>query len=111
MIEALWSVQFQSCFGMHGSGVAVFETGRVFGGDSTMIYVGKFKVENGVIYSDINVQKYAHIQSMFSAVGLDHFNLKLTGTPMQNEMVLSGYVVEDPTRKITITAIRRAELP
>jgi hypothetical protein len=111
MLEALWSVEFQSSFGMHGNGVAVFETGRVFGGDSSMIYVGSFRVENGVIHSEINVKKYAHTPGMGSVVGLDTFNLKVTGKPDQNDMVLSGFVVEDPARTITIHAVRRAELP
>lgn len=111
MLEALWSVEFQSSFGMHGNGVVVFETGRILGGDSAMIYVGSFRVENGSIHSDVNVKKYAHSPGMTSVVGLDNFNLKLTGKPDQNNMVLSGYVVEDPSRKITIRAVRRAELP
>ena len=111
MLEALWSVEFQSSFGMRGNGVAVFETGRVFGGDSSMIYVGSFRVENGAIHSDINVKKYASVPGMASVVGFDNFNLKVTGKPDPNNMMLSGYVVEDPARKITIQAVRRAELP
>ncbi len=111
MLEALWSVEFESSFGLGGNGVVVFETGRVFGGDSTMIYVGSFKVENGVIHSDINVKKYANVSGMVSVVGINDFTLRVTGTPAQNEMLLSGYVVEDPSRKITIKAVRRAELP
>lgn len=111
MLEALWSVEFQSNFGMHGNGVAVFETGRILGGDSTMIYLGSFKVENGVIHSDIGVRKYANAPGITSVVGLNEFNLKVTGKPDPQTMVLSGYVVEDPARKITIRAIRRAELP
>lgn len=111
MLEALWSVEFQSSFGLGGCGVVVFETGRVFGGDSTMIYVGSFKVENGVIHSNINIKKYANVPGMVSVVGFNDFNLEVTGTPAQNEMLLSGYVVEDPSRKITIKAVRRAELP
>ena len=111
MLEALWSVEFKSSFGMHGHGVAVFETGRVFGGDSTMIYVGNFQVDNGAINSTINVKKYAFAPGMSSVVGFDNFNLKVTGTPHANQMVLSGYVVEDPSRKIEIHAVRRAELP
>ena len=50
-------------------------------------------------------------KSMKRFVGLDNFNLKLIGTPAQNELLLSGHVVEDPSRQITIKAIRRAELP
>lgn len=111
MLEALWSVEFQSSFGMHGTGIAVFETGRVLGGDSTMIYVGSFRVENGTIDSEINVKKYSHVPGMTPVVGLDNFNLKVTGKPDAKEMLLSGYVVEDPSRKITIKAVRRAELP
>jgi len=111
MLEALWSVEFKSSFGMHGNGVAVIETGRIFGGDSLMIYVGSLKVENGVIHADINVRKYAHVPGMASVVGLDSFDLKVSGATAQNELLLSGHVVEDPSRKITIKAIRRAELP
>lgn len=111
MIEALWSVEFQSSFGFGGYGVAVFETGRVFGGDSSMIYVGGYKVENGMIHANISVKKYANVPGMSSVVGFDDFNLKLTGKPERSSMVLSGYVVEDPSRNITIHAVRRAELP
>lgn len=106
MLEALWSVEFQSSFGMHGNGVAVFETGRVLGGDSSMIYVGSFHVENGTIDADINVKKYANVPGMVSVVGLNDFNLKVTGKPDAKSMTLVGYVVEDPARRITINAVR-----
>ena len=96
---------------MYGNGIVVFETLRIFGGDSSMIYVGSFNVEYGVVHADINVKKYAHVPGMSSVVGMDSFNLKVTGTPAQNEFLLSGFVVEDPSRKITIKATRRAELP
>lgn len=111
MLEALWSVEFQSSFGMQGNGVAVFETGRVLGGDSMMTYVGSFKVENNLIHADIAVTKYANTPGMASVVGLNSFNLRVTGKPDQASMTLSGYVVEDPSRKITIRTARRAELP
>jgi hypothetical protein len=111
MLEALWSVEFQSSFGLGGYGVVVFETGRVFGGDSLMIYVGNYKVENGAIHSEINVSKYANVPGMVSVVGFNSFNLKLTGKPDRETLTLSGHVVEDPSRTISIHAIRRAELP
>lgn len=111
MLEALWSVKFESSFGMQGNGVAVFETGRVFGGDSTMIYIGKFNVENGLINAEMNIKKYANMSGMASVVGFDNFNLKVSGKPDAKTMTLSGFVVEDPSRKITIHAVRRAELP
>lgn len=111
MLEALWSIEFQSSFGMYGNGVAVFETGRVLGGDSMMVYVGSFRVVNDAVHADVNVRKYATSPGMTSVVGLDDFNLKLVGKPDANQMILSGHVVEDPSRKITLRASRRAELP
>jgi hypothetical protein len=89
MLEALWSVEFKSSFGM----------------------LGGFRVENGSIHSEINVKRYASVPGMSSVVGFDNFNLVVTGKPDAKDMVLSGYVVEDPSRKITVHAVRRAELP
>ena len=111
MLEALWSVNFESNSNMFGNGVAVVETGKILGGDSTMIYIGKYRVENGIIHSEINVNKYASIPGMLSVVGLDSFNIIITGKSDPNCMNLSGHVVEDPSRKITFHLIRRAELP
>jgi len=45
-IEALWAVNFSTQLGFSGSGVAVFETGRIFGGDSLYYYIGDY-VLNG----------------------------------------------------------------
>lgn len=112
MLEALWSVEFSSSLSSGGgNGVVVFETGRIFGGDSSMIYVGGYKVENGILRVDVNVQTYAHVQGMQSITGLETFNLVATGTPARDSLLLSGYVVENPSTTMTIKAIRRAELP
>ena len=48
---------------------------------------------------------------MNSSLGLDEFNLEMTGKVTYQEMNLSGHVVEDTSRQINIHAIRRAELP
>jgi len=114
MLEALWSVSFSSNVQqgpMPGTGIVVFETGRVFGGDSIMIYTGKFAVVNGQIQADVHVETYATQPNMASTVGLPTFDLKITGTPARNTMVLTGYVVQDPNRKMVLTFTRRAELP
>ena len=54
MIEALWSVDFSTNLGMHGFGIAVFETKRILGGDSGMIYVGSYEVLSIVKYTSKN---------------------------------------------------------
>ncbi len=112
MLEALWSVEFGSNVGSFGAGVAVFETGRVLGGDSAFMYVGNYKTDNGVVYSDIRVTKYNNLSGMQSIFGpLTSFNLKVSGKADAREMVLTGSVVENPQLQITIKAARRVELP
>ncbi len=112
MIEALWSVEFGSNLGSIGAGIAVFETGRILGGDSAFMYIGNYKTENGTVHSDIHVTKYnnlSHMQSIFGP--LTSFHIKVSGKSDQKSMVLTGVVVEQPQLQITIKATRRAELP
>jgi len=112
MLEALWSVEFGSNVGGFGAGVAVFETGRVLGGDSAFMYVGSYRTENGVVYSDIRITKYNNLSDMQSIFGpLTSFSLKVSGKADAKEMVLTGSVVEHPQLQITIKAVRCVELP
>ena len=112
MLEALWSVEFGSNVGSIGAGVAVFETGRVLGGDSAFMYVGNYKTDSGVVHSEIRVTKYNNLSGMQSIFGpLTSFNLKVSGKADPKEMVLTGSVVEQPQLQITIKAVRRVELP
>lgn len=111
MIEALWSVVFQSNSNILGTGVAVFETGRVFGGDSMMIYTGSYEIKDGKVSANLSVRAYAQPQNMVSAVGLNQFNLRVTGNVGRDKLILTGQVVEDPTKILVIEATRQAELP
>jgi len=113
MIEALWSVEFETNLNMVGNGVVVFENGRMFGGDSAMIYIGSYDIaHDSVIHCKIKVDKFAdYTVEMASSLGLDSFNLEVAGKIDPKKMDLIGHVVEDPSRKITIHAIHRAYLP
>ena len=47
-LEALWTIRFDAPGGDESnlrSGVVIFETGRVFGGDAGYAYVGTFEVD------------------------------------------------------------------
>jgi len=110
MLEALWSVEFVSNVQALGAGVAVFETGRVFGGDSQYYYLGDFRVVNGVIQADIEVNHYfGPLSSVFGP--LKKFNLKLTGQSNTPVMELGGFLVENPQFQIHMRLTKRANLP
>ena len=115
MLEALWTVSFASNVMVgpttgFGTGVVVFQDGRIFGGDSAMVYTGNYEIVSGQIQANVHVETHAVYPGIGSTVGLPTFDLKVTGTPARDRIILSGYVVQDPNRKITITAVRRAEV-
>jgi hypothetical protein len=59
MIEGLWSVTFSTPEGVAGSGVAVFESQRIFGGDSMYYYLGHYAVANAEVQGTVEVIHYA----------------------------------------------------
>lgn len=109
MLEALWSVSFISNVEGFGSGVAVFETGRVLGGDAQCFYVGSYKVENGIAQATVMVTPYAGPLMTFGQG--KKMTMKVTGTPEHSEFDLQGYVAENPDWHIRLHFTRRAELP
>jgi hypothetical protein len=75
-----------------------------------MTYLGIYTVLDSQVTAEIRVDKYAAAAGTSSVVGFDHFTLKVSGLAGHESMVLSGFVAEDPTRKISIKAKRRAEI-
>ena len=110
MIEALYGVEFISSMGNGGYGVAVLETGRILGGDSSFVYIGNYEVRAGIAYANVKCTNDRNaLQSVFG--NMKEFNLRLEGTPNEKEFILKGEMVESPDMKIGIKLTRRAELP
>lgn len=111
MVEALWSVEFKSNLQMIGSGIVVLETGRVFGGDSGMIYIGSYKVVGDKIKAILRIQRYANVPGIVSVTGLDDYELELEGKVDPKHIVLQGRVVGAPHLQMSVHGVRRADLP
>lgn len=110
MIDALWSIEFESNTQRSGNGVMVLKDGRVLGGDSMMLYDGRYTVEDGQVYALVQVSTYAPHGELQSTVGLRAFTLDMRGALDENQMSLNAFVTQDPHRKLKIHAQRRAEL-
>jgi len=114
-IEALYGVEFASNVLIDngdnaGFGIAVLETQRILGGDSSFLYVGDYECKDGILYA--NVKCTNDRKSLRSVFGdINEFNLCLAGKPANDEFMLKGYMVENPNMKIDIKMTRRAELP
>lgn len=112
MIDALWSFEFSSNAGALGAGVAVIETGRFLGGDSSFMYVGNVRVDNGFVLADLTISKYSNTGGLESIFGpATTFHIKASAPIDAQRMVFRGHLVENPALQITAVAVRRAEVP
>ena len=110
MIEALYGVEFVSNMNNGGYGVAVLETGRILGGDSSFVFVGDYEVKNGTLHANVKCTNDREmLESIFG--DLKEFNLQLEGTPNEKEIILKGHMLENPDMQIGVKLTRRAELP
>jgi hypothetical protein len=110
MLEALWSIEFVSNRGAYGAGVAVFKSGRVFGGDAQYYYLGTAQVEGNVVNAQVTVTHYAGpMSSIFGPA--KQFNLRLTGNLSAPTMEMGGVVAENPSLQIRARLTKRADLP
>ena len=112
MIEALWSAEFKIPNGSNfGSGIAVFENGKVLGGDSSFTWIGNYDIKDGVISGPLRIKRYSHSIQLPSISGLDDYVLDVVGNINAERMELSGTSKQIPGFQLNIELIRRAELP
>lgn len=104
-LEGLWTVFFQSNFQTFGFGVAVFVGDRILGGDAAYYYDGNVKVQDNRAEASIKVVRF-HRTGMAIFGDLNSFNLKVSGDITVPNMEFHGYMVEQPSMKITIKATK-----
>ena len=110
MVETLWSLEFESSLGDHGSGVVVLETDRLVGGDAQYFYVGKYKVEDHILEADVVVQHYAGLPFLIFGPSEIH-KVILKGEITVPVMKLQGHLANDPKRTFSVKCTKRADLP
>ena len=112
MIEALWSAEFRDSNNqMFGSGIVVFENGKVLGGDSAFTFVGNYFIKDGIGHATIRVKRYSNTINMQSISGLDDYVLDAIGAIDREHMIFNGTSKSAPGFTLNIDMVRRAELP
>ena len=111
MIEAMYGVEFLTKAGNSGYGVAVLETCRIFGGDSSMTYIGDYSVENGRVKASVKVTNDRGVNPSIFGDNAKQYTLELEGEVEDSEIVLQGHRTDDKTKEIGIRLTRRCELP
>ncbi len=119
-LEALWTIEFQDVHGWVNGGVVVFETNRVFGGDSNYYYVGQFEQTKYGLTADARIVHYhGEARTAFGDDAKD-FTVSIQGTYLQvakgeqrSEDIIMGKMrrTDSPQQELVIRLTRRADLP
>ncbi len=114
-IEALWTMQFHNASGPASSaGVVVFESNRIFGGDSCYYYIGTYEVNGMTIRGQVKSVRFNHQQQCQSVIGpYEHLVFQFVGTMDEHHNTIEGTLSAegDSTRQIRATLARRHALP
>ena len=100
-IEQLWSLEFESELSSEGGGVIVLEKGKILGGDNNYFYIGSYDLKNDQFNATIDVKHYhgAH-NPIFGK--FEEVIIKLTGDYDEEEMHLTGHVLEQPSSELHV---------
>ncbi len=100
-LDGLWTAEFGSSVGVSGGGVAVFQDGRVLGGDNAYVYVGSFKFSGRSFSATLLVSPFIDgAESVFRTTGKT-LTLQLTGElTSDNQAIAQGYPLEMPSSPI-----------
>ena len=109
-IEAIWSIYFMKGPDTYGAGVAVFETQRIFGGDSNYYYVGSYAVQGSIVTGTVNVRHYTgdlnNVFGPLKELEID-FEVEKRGDEMNGAGVAKGI----PGGRLVAKLKRLADLP
>lgn len=112
-IEALWRVRFHSNATAQfpgGAGVVMFKGGRVFGGDSSMYYVGDYVLERSVVTAKLHVG--THTPDLGSIFGpFTEYDLELSGKVNAKRMQATGVLIQSPELRVVADLEFLAEVP
>jgi hypothetical protein len=108
-LDGLWTAEFGSSVGVSGGGVAVFQDGRVLGGDNAYLYVGSFKSSGTKFSATLQVSPFIDgVESVFRTIG-KNLTLELTGElTSDGQAIAQGYPVEMPTLKFGVKLTKRS---
>ncbi len=108
-LEQLWSLEFVSKMSAEGGGIVVLEKKKILGGDNNYFYVGSYDLKGNNFNATINIKHYHGVYNPIFGK-LEEFILKLVGEYDEDEMFLTGNILEDPTRELHVRLKYHAEV-
>ncbi len=89
MVEGFWTVEFTDIQGL-GFGVVTLVGGQVFGGDNGFLYTGTYSDSGNAVNVRVHVRRV--VDSVPRVMGLDQFDLELTGMLKGHTLAVTGVI-------------------
>jgi hypothetical protein len=110
-IDGFWTVEFASTEGIFGGAVAVFEDGKIVGGDSGYTFIGTYEVDAISGPSKLNAKFRVEpfipdFLSIFRTANIV-FNVVITGNYATNSIVGQGSPIELPDTRFSVKLTRK----
>ena len=93
MRNGLYKVHFTTQLGS-GAGVVVLRDGRLYGGDSSMYYVGDYTLNGDHFTADVRTDR--HTSNLSPVLGVDRAHITLTGIYSNESVEAEGNARENP---------------
>ena len=108
-IEALWAVNYSTPQGAVGAGVVVFETGRIFGGDSLYHYLGNYTLTGDRVRGRVEIiHRFGPPMNIFGPI--ERLTLEYDCQMQGNTMQATGVDPTNPQRRLMMQFRRLANL-
>jgi hypothetical protein len=95
MRDGLYKVEFKTPLGF-GSGVVHLLTGRMWGGDAALYYLGNLQEEGNRFKATVRVDRHTHQPGITSVFGMDRVTINLDGTSTGDLGTANGVAKEAP---------------
>ncbi|MDR3717823.1 MAG: hypothetical protein P4K98_03420 [Bryobacteraceae bacterium] len=104
-MDGFWTVKFTGVQGF-GTGVITLTNGKVFGGDSAMLYTGTYTQKANDLHARVNVRFHTNMPSMQSVMGRSNFELELSGT-LQGDTITALGTIPGTQLRLNATLTRQ----
>ena len=101
MISGIYSAVFALNNRAIGSGIVLFSRGTVHGGDATYYYKGKYQLSGNNIVANVEVANHSGLPNAVFGP-LKSFQLPLTGTVNNQQILLTGQLAIPPASGLSI---------
>lgn len=107
-MNGLWTAEFGSSVGISGGGVAVFEQGKILGGDAAHFYIGSYRLSGKEFTATLRVSPFIDgAESVFRTKG-QTLTLELAGSLTgDGQAIGQGFPKEMPSLKFGVKLMKR----